>query len=181
MRILAYRLRNSATPNSRTITFFTESHKPGGFARGFTCAGHPVATAVALEMLRIYERTNLLGHVRRVGPYPQERLGELASHPLVGDVRGVGMLAGVELVVDKERHRLLEPGRKVGALVQRYAREAGLIVRAIDDRIALSPPLIIGENEVDEIVSRLGQALARAWREIGTDSGSPRKVPTGAG
>lgn len=145
-----------------------ESHKLGSFAHGFTYAGHPVTTAVALETLRIYEETDMLGHVRRIAPYMEAKLARFSAHPLVGDVRGVGFLWGMELVEDKERRKPFDSSRKVGALVQRHAREEGLIARFIGDRIAFSPPLIIGEQEVDEIVNRLGRALDRAWPEVRT-------------
>src|SRR6201999_4493443 len=79
-----------------------ESRKLGNFAHGFTYAGHPVTTAVAMETLRIYDEMDMIGHIRSVGPYMQEALGNLMDHPLVGDVRGVGLLTGIELVADKE-------------------------------------------------------------------------------
>lgn len=108
----------------------------------------------------------MLGHVRRIAPYMAAKLARFSAHPLVGDVRGVGLLWGMELVEDKERRKPFDPARRVGQLAQRHAREAGLIARFIGDRIAFSPPLIIGEQEVDEIADRLGRALDQAWAEI---------------
>ena len=78
-----------------------ESEKIGTFGHGFTFGGHPVAAAVALETLKIYEDRDILGHVRRVAPLFQERVRRLGSHPLVGEARGVGLVAGLELVKDK--------------------------------------------------------------------------------
>ena len=143
-----------------------ESRKLGNFAHGFTYAGHPVTTAVAMETLRIYEEMDMVGHVQRVGPYMQQALARFADHPLVGEVRGVGLLTGIEMVQDKATRRLFDPGRKVGATVDRHARANGLITRFIGDRIAFSPPLIVSEAEIDDIAARLGRALDEAWAEI---------------
>ncbi len=143
-----------------------ESRKLGNFAHGFTYAGHPVTTAVAMETLRIYEETDMIGHVQRVGPHMQEALRRFADHPLVGEVRGVGLLCGMELVQDKATRQPFDPGRKVGATVDKHARAHGLITRFIGDRIAFSPPLIITEAEIDEMAERLGHALDDAWAEL---------------
>jgi 4-aminobutyrate---pyruvate transaminase len=144
-----------------------ESRKLGNFAHGFTYAGHPVTTAVAMETLRIYEEMDILGHIQRVGPYLQQQLAGLADHPLVGEVRGVGLLTGIELVADKTTRKQFDPAGKVGAAVDRHARERGLITRFVGDRIAFSPPLIITEPEIDEAVRRTRQALDDACAELG--------------
>jgi 4-aminobutyrate--pyruvate transaminase len=143
-----------------------ESRKLGNFAHGFTYAGHPVTTAVAMETLRIYEEMDMIGHVQRVGPYMQQVLARFGEHPLVGDVRGVGLLTGMELVADTATRAAFDPARKVGPTVDRHARANGLITRFIGDRIAFSPPLVITEAEVDDMATRLGRALDDAWGEI---------------
>jgi len=143
-----------------------ESRKLGNFAHGFTYAGHPVTTAVALETLRIYEEMDMLGHVRQVGPYMQSRLRELADHPLVGEVRGVGLMCGIELVEDKATRKQFDPSRRVGPTVDKHARTAGLITRFVGDRIAFSPPLIINEEEVDQVALRIRSALDATWAEL---------------
>ena len=143
-----------------------ESRKLGNFAHGFTYAGHPVTTAVALETLRIYDEMDMLGHVGQVGPHMQHLLGRLADHPLVGEVRGVGLLCGSELVADKARRAPFDPARKVGATVDRLARRHGLVARFIGDRIALSPPLIVTEPELDDMAARLTRALDDCWAEL---------------
>ncbi len=146
-----------------------ESRKLGNFAHGFTYAGHPVTTAVALETLRIYDEMDLLGHVGRVGPYMQNMLGHFRSHPMVGEVRGVGLLCGIELVADKDRRTPFDPARKAGAVLDRLARQHGLIARFIGDRVALSPPLIVTEPELDEIGERLMRALDACWGELSNE------------
>ena len=143
-----------------------ESRKLGNFAHGFTYAGHPVTTAVAMETLRIYEEMDMVGHVQRVGAHMQQVLARFADHPLVGDVRGVGLLTGIEMVQDKATRQLFDPARKLGAMVDRHARANGLITRFIGDRIAFSPPLIVTEAEIDDVAARLGRALDGAWEEI---------------
>jgi 4-aminobutyrate---pyruvate transaminase len=143
-----------------------ESRKLGNFAHGFTYAGHPVTTAVAMETLRIYDEMDMIGHVRRVGPYMQQVLAKFCAHPLVGEVRGVGLLAGIEMVADKVTRAQFDPERKVGATVDKHARAHGLITRFIGDRIAFSPPLVVTEAEIDDIAARLGLALDDTWAEL---------------
>ena len=143
-----------------------ESRKVGNFAHGFTYAGHPVATAVALETLRIYEEMDMVPHVQRVGAYMQQVLGRFIDHPLVGDVRGVGLVVGIEMMADKATRTPFDPARKAGTIADRNARAQGLILRSIGDRIAFSPPLIITEAEVDELAVRLQKTLDATWAEL---------------
>ncbi len=143
-----------------------ESRKLGNFAHGFTYAGHPVTTAVAMETLRIYDEMDMIGHVQRVGPYLQQALNTLADHPMVGEVRGVGLMCGIELVADKATRKQFAPEQKVGPTVDNYAREFGLITRFIGDRVAFSPPLIITEPEIDDAVALTRRALDATWADI---------------
>jgi 4-aminobutyrate--pyruvate transaminase len=143
-----------------------ESRKVGNFAHGSTYAGHPVAAAVALETLRIYDEMDMVPHVQRVGAYLQQVLGRFIDHPLVGDVRGVGLVSGLEMMADKATRTPFDPARKVGATADKHARANGLIMRSIGDRIAFSPPLIITEAEVDELAVRLQKTLDATWAEL---------------
>jgi 4-aminobutyrate--pyruvate transaminase len=143
-----------------------ESRKLGNFAHGFTYAGHPVTTAVAMETLRIYDEMDMIGHVQRVGPHLQRTLARLSDHPLVGEVRGVGMLNGIELVADKTTRAPFDPARKLGATVEKHARANRLITRFVGDRVVFAPPLIITEAEIDEAGARIGRALDAAWAEV---------------
>lgn len=126
-----------------------QSGELGMFGLTMTYSGHPVACAVALETLNIYEELNIVGHVQQVGPTLLNGLSKLYSHPMVKEVRGVGLLAGVELLP------------KHGAECARLAEEEGLIVRAIGDTIAFCPPLIISEAEIQELLARFQKALNR--------------------
>jgi 4-aminobutyrate---pyruvate transaminase len=146
-----------------------ESRKLGSFAHGFTYAGHPVAAAVAMEVQRIYEELDIVGHVRRVGPYMQQSLARFADHPLVGDVRGVGLIAGIELMQDKAARKPFDPKRRVGALAEKIARRHGFISRFAGDRICFSPPLIITEAEIDSMVDRVQRTLDETSSELGAN------------
>jgi 4-aminobutyrate--pyruvate transaminase len=125
-----------------------------------------VSCAVALETLAIMQERDLIGHVGRVGPRMQAGLARLAEHPLVGNVRGVGLVAGVELVRDKASRAQFDPPGSVGATFVAKAQSHGLIVRNLQDTIALSPPLIITEDEVDEVLRRFEQALADTAKAV---------------
>ena len=135
------------------------SSQVGVFGHGYTYSGHPVACAVALKTLEIYKRDNIFAHAASTGDYLQASLAEFNAHPLVGEVRGKGMLAAVELVANPESKAAFKDGR-VGAFAQMRAQELGLIVRPVaGNSIALCPPLIIGKDEVDEIIRILAQVL----------------------
>ncbi len=142
------------------------SRRHGTFGHGYTYGGHPVACAVALETLKIYEERDIVGHVREVAPLFLQGLGAYADHPLVGDVRGVGLIAGVELMADKPSRTPFPPGAGMGMRVQAGCEAAGLIVRAIGDRIAFTPPLIMDAAEIAEMCRRFGQGLDTAWRGL---------------
>jgi 4-aminobutyrate--pyruvate transaminase len=136
-----------------------QSEKLGIFAHGYTYSGHPAACAVALEVLDIFEERDLLGHVRRVGPLLQEGVRRFAGHPLVGEVRGVGLVAGMELVPDKPGRGTFDPLGSAGGLFVARAQANGLIVRNLQDTVALCPPLIISEGELEELLRKFGKAL----------------------
>src|SRR5262245_44529029 len=99
-----------------------QSGKFGNFAHGFTYAGHPVAAAVALEGQRIYAEIDIVSRVKRLAPLFQSALGRLKSHPLVGDVRGVGLIAGMELMRDARRRIPFDRAINVGARVDEAAK-----------------------------------------------------------
>lgn len=139
------------------------SKKHGMFAHGFTYTGHPLACAVANAALEIYTRDDIVGHIRRVAPVFQTRLNALADHPLVGEVRGVGLIGGLELVADKATKTSFDPKMGVGPKVVVLAEEEGLICRAVGgDTIAMCPPLIINGAQINEAFDALGRALDRA-------------------
>ncbi|MDQ2093067.1 aspartate aminotransferase family protein [Rhodalgimonas zhirmunskyi] len=142
--------------------------KLGNFGHGFTATGHPVSCAVGLENLKIIEEDDLMGNAKRLEPLFQDGLRAFADHPLVGEVRGVGLIAGLEMADKKTKQPIGKPGA-VAAKVAALAAEEGLICRNVYDSVALCPPLIITEDDVKEIHARLGRALDRTleWVEAG--------------
>lgn len=145
-----------------------ESRKIGTFGHGYTYSAHPVTAAVALKTLEIYERENIVAHVRNVSPTFQKRLHALADHPLVGETRGIALIGALEMVADKETKRSFDPKKMVAPKCIAFAHEEGLIVRNLmNDGVAICPPLIITEDEINELFDRLTRALDRtlAWVE----------------
>ena len=143
-----------------------ESNRIGVLAHGFTGSGHPVAAAVALENIRIIEERNLVEHARIVGERMQAGLRRFTDHPLMGEVRGMGLIAAIELVTDKERKAGPEPVGSLGAAVNMILEKNGVICRPIRDALAFCPPLIIEESEVDDLLGRIGSALDEAQKVV---------------
>jgi 4-aminobutyrate--pyruvate transaminase len=141
------------------------SEKIGVFGHGYTYSGHPVACAVALETLRVYEDERVLEHVQAIVPRFQQALRAYASRPLVGEVRGVGLIGAIELAADPAQRRPFDPARKTGARLAQLALEQGLIVRAMGDAVAFCPPLIISADEMDEMFRRFDIAMRRLEAE----------------
>ncbi|MEE8351978.1 MAG: aspartate aminotransferase family protein [Rhodospirillales bacterium] len=137
-----------------------ESEKLGVFGHGSTYGGHPVAAAVAVETLKIYEERNIVESVRALSPKFQSSIRQFDDHPLVGEVRGVGLVGGIELVANKAAKTLFDPKSGVGAYFSDRAQDEGLIIRAIGDTIAVCPPLIITEAEIDELTGCIERTLA---------------------
>ena len=137
----------------------SESEKIGVFAHGFTYSGHPVASAVALETLKIYEERDLLTHVRKIAPRMQEGLRRFENHPLVGEVRGIGLVGAIELVADKATKKPFDASANAAAFLAKRSHHHGLILRPIGETIAFCPPLIIEEQEIDLMFERFGRAL----------------------
>ena len=135
---------------------------------GFTYSGHPVACAVALKNIAIIQRDGL---VERVGndtaPYLQAALHSLADHPLVGEVRGIGMLGAVELVADKATRQHFPPARDVGTMCRDFCFANGLVMRAVRDTMVVSPPLTISKDEIDLLVSRARHCIDLTAENLG--------------
>ncbi len=147
-------------------TIADHTAKLGTFGHGFTGSGHPVACAVGLENLKIIEEQDLMGNAARLEAKFQEGLRKFADHPLVGEVRGVGLIGGVELAKDKAKRLSFEPAGKVAPQVVKFCAEEGLILRAVYETVALCPPLIVTEDDIDQILARLGRALDRGWEWV---------------
>jgi 4-aminobutyrate---pyruvate transaminase len=143
-----------------------QSDRFGNFAHGFTYAGHPVATAVALEVQKIYAEMDIVTRAKCLGAVLQSRLGRLRQHPIVGDVRGTGLILGMELMRDREKRIPFDSALKVGARVDAAALCHGLIIRVIGDRLVFAPPLVIESEDIEEISQRLERALDDVARDL---------------
>jgi 4-aminobutyrate--pyruvate transaminase len=139
-----------------------ESRKLGMFAHGYTYSGHPVSCAVALKTIEILQRDRILEQVRAKAPLFERRLAALADHPLVGEAKGMGLVGGLEIVADKATKRQYEVKKGVAVKCVGFAQGEGLIVRSLSgDRISICPPLIVSEEEINELFDRLARALDR--------------------
>jgi 4-aminobutyrate--pyruvate transaminase len=136
------------------------SGKLGTFSHGITYSGHPIAAAVALETQKIYEERKILDHVRAVTPVFLDELKSFADHPLVGEVRGVGLIGALELVKDKKTREGFDPKLAVGPNLIRIAHDHGVILRPVADSICFCPPLICSEGQIREMFARFRKALA---------------------
>ena len=136
------------------------------FTHGFTYAGHPVSCAAALKNIEIMEREDLCGHVREVGPYFEERLNELLTLPLIGDVRGNKFMMCVEAVKDKETKEIFEPDAKIGARITRHCQQRGLLVRPLGHMNVLSPPLTLTRDQIDTLVETLRESIIATQNDL---------------
>jgi 4-aminobutyrate--pyruvate transaminase len=135
------------------------SGKIGTFGHGFTYSGHPVACAIALETVKVYEDENILAHVQSLAPQFQEGLQSHAVRKYVGEVRGVGLIGAIELYANPAKRTPFDPAQKAGARLAELALAQGLIVRAMGDSIAFCPPLIITAEQIDDMFARFGRAM----------------------
>jgi len=147
----------------------------GAFQHTHTYMGHPLACAAALAVQRVMRRDNLLANVRAQGAHLSRRLKErFGNHPFVGDVRGRGLLQGVELVADRGTKEPFDPKLKMHARVKREAMTRGLMVYPMGgtadgtrgDHVLIAPPFIIDDGTIDTIVERLGEAIDAATSQI---------------
>ena len=149
----------SVIPEYMHEAMIEPSSKVGVFGHGYTYTGHPAACAAALKTLEIYKRDNLFEHAAEMGEYLQTRLKEFDSHPLVGEVRGRGLLAAVELVANKVTGEAFDD-TSVGAYAKQACQDNGLLIRAVGgNSIAFCPPLIITTDQIDEMVDKFSLAI----------------------
>lgn len=143
--------------------------KVGAFSHGYTYSGHPIGAATANAVLDIVEKENLPGNAREVGGYFQVQLKEkFAQLPIVGEVRGVGLMGAIEFVADRDKKRRFDPCLKVGARVSKAARDRGLIARAMPhgEILGFAPPLVITKAEIDQIVLIAESAIRSVMDEL---------------
>ena len=142
--------------------------KGGDFNHGFTYSGHPAACAVALKNICILKEENIIDTVKNeTSPYLQKRWLELGSHPLVGEARGVGMVGALELVKNKETKEGFPEKQNVGMVCRDFCFNNGLVMRAVADTMIISPPLIISNDEIDELIAKARLCLNLTAEKIG--------------
>lgn len=146
----------------------TMINEGGEFAHGFTYGGHPACAAAALANLELMQKENIVEKVEKeTAPYFQERWRELAAHPLVGDARGAGMVAAVELAADKETGARFNSQPGAGEICRDASMECGLVMRAVRDTMIVAPPLVISRAETDELIGKAAAALDKTQKALG--------------
>lgn len=143
-----------------------ESGRIGVLGHGYTGAGHPVGAAVALENINIIQERNLVEKTRENSEIFLGGLRNLAGHPLVGEVRGVGMIAALELVTDKQAKTATETPGQIGGLMNKALLNNGVIIRNIVDAAAFCPPLIIKETEIKDMLGAIEKSLDEVKVEL---------------
>ncbi|MEM5316754.1 aspartate aminotransferase family protein [Paraburkholderia sp. JHI869] len=141
----------------------------GEFNHGLTYSGHPVAAAVAVANLKLLRDEGIVTRVKNdTGPYFQQRLREtFANHPIIGDISGAGLVAGLQLAEDPKARKRFANGGDVGTLCRDFCFNGNLIMRATGDRMLLSPPLVVTRSEIDEIVSKAKKAIDATAQQLG--------------
>ena len=141
------------------------NHNDAMFAHGLTYSSHPIGCAVALKNLDLLEE-GVLAHTREIAPYFQAQLKTLEELPLVGEVRGVGLMACVECVADRESKDALQLDKDVGRRIDAHCHELGLLVRPLINMCVMSPPLIITKEQVDDMVAILREGISRTMDDL---------------
>ncbi|AQK50213.1 Putative aminotransferase class III superfamily protein [Zea mays] len=149
-----------------TDVIYSQSNKLGSFAHGFTYSGHPVSCAVAVETLKIYKERNIVEHVNKIAPRFQEGIKAFSGSPIVGEIRGLGLILGTEFVDNKSPNDPFPAEWGVGSIFGAECEKRGMLIRVAGDSIMLSPPLIMTPNEVEEIISKFGDALKATEERI---------------
>ncbi|ABQ29769.1 MULTISPECIES: aspartate aminotransferase family protein [Acidiphilium] len=142
-------------------------NETGEFYHGFTYSGHPVSCAVALANLDIIEREDLAARAAASGEILRERLhAALDDLPIVGEIRGVGLIGAIELTADRRTRRPFEKTGRVGTICRDHCFANDLVMRAVRDTMVFAPPLIIGEAEIDDMVARARRAITATMDEV---------------
>jgi len=132
----------------------------GEFAHGYTYSGHPAACAVALENLRIMQREKIVERVsEHTAPYFKERWGSLADHPLIGEARSLGLVGAIEIVRNKSSRERFDKDLGAGSQCRDFCVDNGLVMRAVGDTMIVSPPLIVEDKHIDELVEKAWECL----------------------
>jgi putrescine aminotransferase len=141
----------------------------GDFNHGLTYSGHPVAAAVAVANLKLLRDEKIVERVKTdIGPYFQKLLREtFANHPIIGEIAGAGLVAGLQLARDPKQRKRFVNGGEVGTICRDFCFNGNLVMRASGDRMLLSPPLVIDKVEIDELVSKARKAIDATAQQLG--------------
>ncbi|RZB73877.1 Gamma aminobutyrate transaminase 3, chloroplastic isoform B [Glycine soja] len=147
-----------------------QSNKLGSFSHGFTYSGHPAACAVAIEALKIYKERNIVDQVNKIAPRFQDGIKAFSDSPIIGEIRGTGLILGTEFTDNKSPNDPFPPEwgkfNRVGAYFGAQCEKHGMLVRVAGDNIMMSPPYIISQGEVDELISIYGKALKETEKKV---------------
>ena len=140
------------------------------FGHGYTYSGHPVAAAVALETIKIFKDENIIGHVKEISEKFNTKMEQLNVHSIVGNARSIGLIGAIELVQNKNNKTYFDPKIGIGSRIVKNAQKNGLIVRALQgDIVALCPPLIINNKEVDILFNKFNKSIKDTEIELNTE------------
>ncbi|KNA24573.1 hypothetical protein SOVF_014280 [Spinacia oleracea] len=145
---------------------YSESNKLGSFNHGFTYSGHPVSCAVALESLKLYKERNIVEQVRNLAPKFQDGMRTFADSPIIGEIRGTGLILGIEFTDNKSPNDPFPSEWGIGAYFATNCQKDGMIVREAADNVMLCPPLVISEEEINELISKFGKALKKTEERV---------------
>jgi len=152
--------------SQRLLATLRQSNHAGAmFGHGYTYSSHPIGCAVALKNLDLLE-SGILAHARRIAPYFKARLMTLEELPLVGQVRVAGLMAGIECVADRASNDPLQLDKEVGKRIDQHCQQLGLLVRPVINMCVMSPPLIITEPQIDEMVAILREGISRTMEDL---------------
>ncbi|XP_070033233.1 vanillin aminotransferase isoform X1 [Nicotiana tomentosiformis] len=144
----------------------SESNKIGSFPHGFTYSGHPVACAVALEALKIYKERNIIEIVNKISPKFQEGLKAFSDSPIIGEIRGIGLVLSTEFVDNKSPNDPFPPEWGVGPYFGAQCEKYGMLVSCVGDYINMAPPFTLSLDELDELISIYGKALKDTEKRV---------------
>ena len=143
-----------------------DSNRGSVFSNGFTYSGHPVACAAGIANMEVFESQGLLENALEVGPYMQEQLRTLSDLPIVGDIRGMGLMGCLECVASQESRQPLELDYEVGSRIDKHCQALGLLVRPLINMCVMSPPLCITRDQIDEMISILREGISRTMADL---------------
>ena len=164
--VSSYLPLGAAIVQEEIAEYFVGEH--GVLPHVFTSTGHPVTAAAALKNIEIIERESIVDNAAEVGAYFKQQLGGLmVDHPAIGDVRGLGLLLGMELVSDRGDKARFGPDLGVPSRLNDSFRRHGLLLRSRTETLIIGPPLCITREEVDEIVHAIDLSLWELEGELG--------------